>query len=219
MHLMRPWQQKRSAATVQRVTDATLRLLARKDFESISVDEIVRLARTSKGSFYFRFASKAHLLRYLAEETFTALSQESRGFFQAQRSRELPLAAFLNAFINQVATIYSDRRNLLRAFLQEARPGGDEVVVALVRAGSAESARMLAETLYERKEEIGHPAPEIAVPMSVITLGVMLRHAFLFPEQISILPGATAERFRSELRNMLCNYLNPRGNLKDASEK
>jgi AcrR family transcriptional regulator len=208
-HLVRPWQQRRSAATVQRITDATMRLLASTDFDSISVDDIIRLGKTSKGSFYFRFATKAHLLRYLAEETFTALSEESRSFFQSERNRRLSLAAFLDAFIEQVVTVYAARRNLLLAFLREARPGGDEVVVALVRTGSAESARVLATALLERRREMRHPNPEIAVPMAVMTLGVMLRHTILFAEQVSMFPGITRERFRSELTSMLWNYLNP----------
>ncbi len=205
--LVRPWRQQRSAATVQRIRDAAMRLLWRKDFASISVDEIVELAKTSKGSFYFRFATKRQLLRYLAEETFTALSQESRTFFQSEEIARLPLAAFLQAFIEHVTTVYMERRNLLRAFLQENRPGGDEVVVALVRAGSGESTRMLVEALHSRKDEIRHPKPEIAVPLAAIVLGVMLRHVCLTAEQGALLPGTTQESLPHELKAMLWGYL------------
>ena len=185
-----------------------MRLLATKDFDSISVDEIVRLARTSKGSFYFRFATKAHLLRYLAEETFTSLTAETREFFRAQGERKSSLADFVEAFVERATGIYANKRNLLRAFLQEARPGGDEVVVALVRAGSGESARMLFEALQKRKAEIRHAAPEIAIPMGAMVLGVMLRHAILFPEQISLSGAMDQGRFRSELRRMVASYWN-----------
>jgi len=188
-----------------------MRLLATKDFASITVDEIVHFAKTSKGSFYFRFATKAHLLRYLAEETFTELSRESRGFFLAEETRKLTLAGFLEAFIDLVATAYAERRNLLRAFLEEARPGGDEVVVTLVRAGSAESARMLLDALWERRNEIKHPNAAVAISTTAIVLGVTLRNTFLYPEQVSTLPGITDEQLRVELKHMLWGYLHPRG--------
>jgi AcrR family transcriptional regulator len=206
--IVRPWRQERSAATVQRIAAATMRLLVTKDFDSISVDEIVRLARTSKGSFYFRFATKAHLLRYLAEETFTALSAESRKFFQAQRERNSSLADFVEAFVERTIGVYASKRNLLRAFLQEARPGGDQVVVALVRAGSGEAAHLLIEGLLQRKDEIKHAAPDIAIPIGAIVLSLMLRQAILFPEQISLSGAIDQGRFRSELRRMVASYWN-----------
>jgi len=205
--LVRPWRQERSAATVQRLAAATMKLLKERDFDAISVDEIVRAARTSKGSFYFRFATKADLLRFLAEDMFTALSRESRAFFDAERNRRLPLAPFLDAFIDLVGDVYAGRRNLLRAFMREARPGGDDVIVALVRTGSAESARQLVEALRSRMGEIKHPAPDVAVVMAVMVLGGLLRQALLFPEQSSLFPAASGDLFRRELRRMVESYL------------
>src|SRR5205085_5858450 len=120
----------------------------------------------------FRFATKAALLRHLAEETFAAMSQESEAFFLDDATRKLSMGPFLDAFIELVAGIYSERRNLLRAFLQEARPGGDKIIVALVRAGSAESVRMLVGALFDRKKEIRHTAPDVAIPMVTLVLGV-----------------------------------------------
>jgi AcrR family transcriptional regulator len=209
--LVRPWRQQRSAATVERIREAVMRLLARKDFDSISVDEIVELAQTSKGAFYFRFATKSHLLRYLAEETFTALSQESRAFFQMEKTARLPLALFLRAFIEHVTTVYVERRNLLRAFLREDRPGGDDVVVTLVKAGSGESARMLVEALLVRKDEIRHAKPEIAVSLAAMVLGVMLRYQCLTVEQVALFPGTTPESVWRELQTMLGGYLRQPG--------
>ena len=62
-----PPQQERSRRTLRRILSATERLLLKRPFEDIGVQEIVRAARTSVGSFYARFDDKAALLTALYE--------------------------------------------------------------------------------------------------------------------------------------------------------
>jgi hypothetical protein len=53
-------------------------------------------------------AIKADLLRHLAEETFQDLSAESARFFNDPAIAELPLAAFLEAFIERVSVVVAE---------------------------------------------------------------------------------------------------------------
>ena len=209
LHLLRKSLQDRSAATVKRLAEATTRLLETRDFDSIAVDEIVAAAKASKGAFYFRFRTKADLLRYLAEDAFEAISSESSAFLKSAEARRLSLEAFVTEFIDVAARTYTTRRNLLRALLEQTRPGGDLVIAALVRAGSAESIRGLAAALERRKREMRCPDKDIAIATALVVLGVALRNSCLFPEQVSSVNGLTPARFRLELGRLVMAYLRP----------
>src|SRR6516164_10918740 len=52
--------------TLRRLLDAGLRVFARRGYHAARVDDIVRAARTSHGTFYLYFANKEDLLRALA---------------------------------------------------------------------------------------------------------------------------------------------------------
>ena len=67
MSSYQPPRQARARATVERIFEATVRLLADRPFEAISVADIVSEAHTSVGAFYKRFSSKDALLPVLRE--------------------------------------------------------------------------------------------------------------------------------------------------------
>src|SRR5207302_7135883 len=54
--------------TMRRLLDAGMRVFADRGYHAARVDDIVRAARTSHGTFYLYFASKEDLLRALAVE-------------------------------------------------------------------------------------------------------------------------------------------------------
>src|SRR3954452_18975277 len=61
--------------TMQRLSDAGLRVFARRGYHQARVDDIVRAARTSHGTFYLYFANKEDLLRELAVECAGAIEE------------------------------------------------------------------------------------------------------------------------------------------------
>src|SRR5689334_12702645 len=52
--------------TMRRLLDAALKVFAQRGYHAARVDDIVRVARTSHGTFYLYFANKEDLLRALA---------------------------------------------------------------------------------------------------------------------------------------------------------
>jgi AcrR family transcriptional regulator len=59
--------------TMRRLSDAGLRVFARRGYHQARVDDIVRAARTSHGTFYLYFSNKEDLLRQLAVECAAAI--------------------------------------------------------------------------------------------------------------------------------------------------
>src|SRR5438034_10153707 len=60
--------------TMRRLLDAGMRVFADRGFHAARVDDIVRAARTSRGTFYLYFTNKEDLLRALATECGLELS-------------------------------------------------------------------------------------------------------------------------------------------------
>jgi AcrR family transcriptional regulator len=61
--------------TMRRLSDSGLRVFARRGYHQARVDDIVRAARTSHGTFYLYFSNKEDLLRQLAVECAEAIEE------------------------------------------------------------------------------------------------------------------------------------------------
>ena len=85
---------------MRRLLDAGMRVFADRGFHAARVDDIVRAARTSHGTFYLYFTNKEDLLRALATECgheISALS-DTLGPVGPDAEGYLELRAFLGRF-------------------------------------------------------------------------------------------------------------------------
>src|SRR6266511_4251695 len=64
----------RGRRTLERLLDAGARVFAERGYHAARVDDIVKAARTSHGTFYLYFASKEDLFRALATEVASELT-------------------------------------------------------------------------------------------------------------------------------------------------
>jgi AcrR family transcriptional regulator len=102
--------------TMSRLLDAGMRVFAEKGYHAARVDDIVRTARTSHGTFYLYFANKEDLLRALATEC----AQE----MDALATRLGPIGADaegyaeLRAFLDRFFTTYRRYGPILRAWME-----------------------------------------------------------------------------------------------------
>ena len=60
-------QQDRSMRTLERILDATERIIRTKGVGAVTIPGVARAAKSSVGSFYARFPDKTSLLRTLHE--------------------------------------------------------------------------------------------------------------------------------------------------------
>jgi AcrR family transcriptional regulator len=86
--------------TMRRLLDAGMRVFADRGFHAARVDDIVRAARTSHGTFYLYFTNKEDLLRALATECGHEISAlpETLGPVGPDAEGYLELRAFLGRF-------------------------------------------------------------------------------------------------------------------------
>jgi AcrR family transcriptional regulator len=86
--------------TMRRLLDAGMRVFADRGFHAARVDDIVRAARTSHGTFYLYFTNKEDLLRALATECGHEISAlaDTLGTVGPDADGYLELRAFLGRF-------------------------------------------------------------------------------------------------------------------------
>lgn len=101
---------------MQKLADAGLRVFARRGYHEARVDDIVRAARTSHGTFYLYFANKEDLLRTLAVECAAAIDEVADAVpsVTPDRAGEEALAEFLRSFLG----VYARYGVVIRAWME-----------------------------------------------------------------------------------------------------
>jgi AcrR family transcriptional regulator len=131
--------------TMRRLSDAGLRVFARRGYHQARVDDIVRAARTSHGTFYLYFSNKEELFRALAAEVADEMQTlaESLGALEAGPAGDESLRAWIARF----ADLYERYGPVIRAWT-EAEIGshefgrlGNDVLTRFTRVLTARIAR------------------------------------------------------------------------------
>jgi AcrR family transcriptional regulator len=137
--------------TMRRLSDAGMRVFAERGYHQSRVDDIVRAARTSHGTFYLYFAKKEDLLRALAVDcaaAMEALAAEVGPIDQGEPGREQ-----LRDFLGRFVTTYRRYGVVIRAWMED-QVSDREVDRLGVRAFTH-----IASALGQRMEENGAAQP------------------------------------------------------------
>jgi AcrR family transcriptional regulator len=113
----------RGKRTMQRLLDAGVTVFAQRGYHAARVDDIVKVAKTSHGTFYLYFANKEDLFRALAAD----VSHELRALSDAMPTITPGpdgLAA-LHAWLTRFAEVYGRYGPVIRAWT-EAEIGASE---------------------------------------------------------------------------------------------
>lgn len=155
---------------MRRLSDAGLRVFAERGYHAARVDDIVRSARTSHGTFYLYFANKEDLLRALATECADSLFElaDSLAVTEGGQSGNGEFGFDeLRAFLAEFLAIYRTYGVVIRAWMEDQVPDR-EVARAGVKAYTA-----IANGLAVRLQKSGAPQP-VDVSTSVHALMAML---------------------------------------------
>jgi AcrR family transcriptional regulator len=141
--------------TMRRLSDAGLRVFARRGYHQARVDDIVRAARTSHGTFYLYFANKEDLLRQLAVECAEAIEELATrvpAVTPDDAGREA-LHAYLGSFLDT----YGHYGVVIRAWME------NQVSDRKVDRLGVDAFTHIAYSFGVRLQEAGAPADEATV--------------------------------------------------------
>ena len=167
----------RGQQTLRRLLDAGGTVFADRGFHAARVDDIVKAARTSHGTFYLYFASKEDLFRALAEDVAASMARLARDLPPLTRDR----AGFaaLTDWLRRFADLYEREAALLQVWTEAemvdselGQVGGDLV---------AQFARELASRLRSA-------APDLDPRVAALAIVAMIERAtyYLHARQIRV---------------------------------
>jgi len=158
-----------------RLERAFTELLAERGYAGVTIGELARRARVSRGAFYGQFADKQACL-FSAYDHFAG---ELLGAMTAGLRDDTTWEEFVDTALRGYLGTLERDRVAARAFLVEMDAAGPE---ARVRRG--EGVRMLAAMLHERHEAIRRTDPGLAPLPEPIYLGLCLGVRELIRERL-----------------------------------
>jgi AcrR family transcriptional regulator len=102
--------------TMRKLLDAGMRVFAERGFHAARVDDVVRVARTSHGTFYLYFANKEELLRALAIQCAQEMGALAGGLGEV--TGDDAGAAELRRFLETFFSTYARFGPVLRAWME-----------------------------------------------------------------------------------------------------
>ena len=165
---LKPPKQPRSRRTLERIVEAALDILEAEGPEGVTVQAVVARARSSVGSFYARFGGKDDLLDYLASRVWREALERWNEAVGARSWSEMDLGELAGGAVGLLFDVRRSRVQQLQALDRMAGGGGayDSFRQHLLRD--------LESLLLERRAEIRHGAPQLAVRLGLrAVLGVV----------------------------------------------
>jgi AcrR family transcriptional regulator len=150
--------------TMRRLSDAGMRVFAERGYHQSRVDDIVRAARTSHGTFYLYFANKEDLLRALAVDCAQEMEVLAREIEPIDAGAEG--FAHLRAFLERFVGTYRRYGVVIRAWMEDQV--SDREVDRLGVRAFTHIANGLGQRMAESGAPVGDPAAAVAALMALV---------------------------------------------------
>jgi len=161
--LIRPPLQRRSQESLERVLEAGLEVLQEQGFDGFTLQEVSQRAGVSIGSIYARVASREALIMAIYERAM-AWVDEQDDFDRDAVREDLSPRERIETIVADLANIMLEHAAILRVFMRQA-PLSDEIWQRGAET-SQETAGRFMRAILERREEIRHPEPDLAVDVA-----------------------------------------------------
>lgn len=170
MENLSPPLQRRSKETLDAISNATKELLRTRSFTELTIQDIVKEANSSAGSFYARFKGKRALLHYLHEELAASWVKQIQDFIAASELEDVSPADLSKMLVPEIVTSHTENRGILRATLVESLD--DPVFIGraatLVHSISEAVAERTARTAKRKDRHVANIAQAIAAVVAIL---------------------------------------------------
>lgn len=161
---IRPPQQARSRATLERALAAGAEILKEGDWEAFTVAEVCRRAGVATGSLYSRFPSKQALLVAVQTRLVAEFAAEEQAIFADPSWEDLDPPQTIARAVREVGGFFNRHQTVLAMLMAR---GAQEPAVAQQGGASAQRLGEYFEAcLLARADGIAHPVPARAVEVA-----------------------------------------------------
>jgi len=174
----------RGRDTRRRLLDAGESVLAAKGYHATRVDDVVKVARTSHGTFYLYFANKEDLFRDLAIEVAQQMQQlaEQLAPLRAGATGRARLQRWVRRFVD----LYREHGAVIRAWT-EAEIGGSE----FGRLGT-DLLTYFTSAIVGRVEEVAPPGLDPTIATLALVAMLERLNYYAMTEQVKVEPDVIA---------------------------
>ncbi len=177
--LIKP-KQARSQKTLERVLSVAEELICAGTFDRVTVAEIVNLAGTSVGAFYARFSDK-EALRHVLQERFVWRAEATvNEITELSHWAGRPLAEVVHGVVAGLADLLRLERGGFLSLVAGWRLRGQPEARERSRRIDGLLWARVETLLLERKYEIAHPRPELAIRVGLSMVIWTLREHLVF---------------------------------------
>lgn len=202
---VKPTHQTRSQETLERILDAAEELISERGFDSATVSEIVRRAKSSVGALYARFNDKDSLLACLHERFCDQAMATAELALDPARWQGASIADIFATAMPFLVHTYYMKRGLIRAFI--VRGSTDQVFAERAGRNGRDISEKLIDLLLARRDEIKHPDPVLAVDFALRITFDTLDQATLYADIQRTKIKYSPEQLAEELSRMFLSYL------------
>jgi len=205
LHWVRTSQQTRSEKTQAKLLDAAEELLSERGVENTSVVDIAEHAGVSIGAVYHHFSDKKAVIYALFDRINGEYDATTRAATDPARWQGATLGDVLRGYIEvSLGTIQTAKGTGMPAFrISKCDPDLTAQYDKMIMV----SDDAVAALLLERRDEIGHPNPELAIKFVLEQLGSMCRVRMLSESVPTRFGDQTDEQFMIEALRSTCGYL------------
>lgn len=202
---VKPPLQKRSLASMNRLLDATEKLLADQSFDAITIQDVVKAAKSSIGVFYSRFEDKEALLVALVERHQSAMI-ETMEDYKSDRWEDVSVTQIVRGRVSGLIKRYRKNRGLYRTLVLRGHAQPDW------RYDDAETREKLGvgtfvALLASHRGEIGHRNLKRAAALVYVMMLGTLRETILFSDGTASALKISDRALENELVKMILTYL------------
>lgn len=196
-----PPMQARSQATFEALVQAGRQVMEEKDFETVTISEIVCTAGASTGAFYGRFTNKDMFFSAIQEITVSDIEASMRVCLADPATRAARDSAFMLIIARFWVNFYRTHRGLYVASFKHARTQ-PSAWTPFKRLGHNIASQVI-EDLTPRLEKLGKPRSEREIRIAFQFVNGLLVNAVLnAPGPLSIKDTEIEDRIGS----FLCSY-------------
>ncbi len=206
MRWVRPARQQRSQDTLDRLLGAAEELLEHRHFEQLTVQELVRRAKSSVGAFYARFADKESLLAAMYDRHQQEALATVAVMLDPARWQGVSTVALVKTLVGFVCKLYRRKRGLMRALVLHGHAHPDWRY-ADPRFRDANAVGRVGELFAARSAEIAHSDPRLAGSLGFLMVMATLREKILFGESTASAVRVDDRRLETELVRAYLAYL------------